>query len=178
MPPKIVTPNGVPVQSMPEYGVWKAVKTRCYNPKALQYKDYGGRGIGMYECWRRSFLAFLADMGPRPIATDKSKKRQWTIERIDNSKGYEPGNCCWATYQEQRRNTRSTRYITFNGKTQCMKAWAEELGLNYSLLRSRLNSYGWGVEQALTTPTTKERSRTSQGRFRDERSRNGEVGTT
>lgn len=47
--------------------------------------------------WHKSDV-FLADMGPRPVGK--------TLDRIDNAKGYEPGNCRWATPQEQRKNRR------------------------------------------------------------------------
>ena len=48
--------------------------------------------------WRGSFAAFLEDMGPRPEGL--------TLERRDNSRGYEPSNCCWATRAEQSLNKR------------------------------------------------------------------------
>lgn len=72
--------------------------SRCYNPKLRWYVYYGGRGITVCDEWRESFLAFYTYMGPRPIGH--------SIDRIDNNKGYEPGNCRWATSQSQIRNRR------------------------------------------------------------------------
>jgi hypothetical protein len=67
---------------------WYAMKQRCLNPKAINYPQYGGRGIKVCEQWR-SFENFLADMGERPDGC--------TLHRIEGgTSGYEPGNCEWA----------------------------------------------------------------------------------
>lgn len=81
------------------YRVWRSMKYRCSNPRAKDYPDYGGRGIKVCERWLNSFENFLADLGPRPTP-------QHSIERLDNDGNYEPGNCVWATKQEQNRNRR------------------------------------------------------------------------
>lgn len=82
----------------PEYNSWHSAVQRCTNPRARNYLFYGGRGITMCERWRKSFLAFYTDMGPRPDGT--------TIDRIDVNGNYEPGNCRWATKKVQRANQR------------------------------------------------------------------------
>lgn len=82
----------------PEYQVWRNMLRRCEDPTDPSYDDYGHRGITVCEQWH-DVAAFVADMGPRP--SDKH-----SIDRIDNDRGYEPGNCRWATWSEQMRNKR------------------------------------------------------------------------
>lgn len=82
----------------PTYYSWHKMKQRCYNPKQVGYKNYGGRGIVVCDRWRDSFSAFLEDMGERP----KGK----TLDRIDPDGNYEPSNCRWASYSEQTQNRR------------------------------------------------------------------------
>jgi hypothetical protein len=130
-----------------EYQVWCYIKSRCYNKKVKAFKYYGGRGITMCDRWRNSFAAFLEDMGQRP-----TPKHQ--IDRIDNEKGYEPGNCRWATKKEQMRNRSNSRLVTAKGKTQCVATWAEETGLSWDVIWMRLR-LGWSDERAVTVPKRK-----------------------
>lgn len=118
--------------------------TRTTNPNSERYADYGGRGIVMCPEWRKSFEAFVRDMGPT-YADDL------TIDRIDVDGNYEPGNCRWSTYAEQARNTRRTRYLTFCGHTKAVAEWNELLGLKAGVVLSRIDECGWSVERALTT---------------------------
>jgi len=116
---------------------------RCYNPNGTKYADYGGRGITVCDRWLK-FENFYADMGDRPEGME--------IDRFpDNDGNYEPGNCRWATRPEQMRNTRANRMITFQGRTQCLTDWANEIGVGCSTICTRL-ARGWSLERALTTP--------------------------
>lgn len=82
----------------PAYFSWQAMIGRCTNPNHIAYPWYGARGIKVCESWL-TFANFFADMGERPEGT--------TLDRKDNEKGYEPGNCRWATRQEQDANRRT-----------------------------------------------------------------------
>lgn len=84
------------MRDKPEYRIWRAMRTRCNNPKSNRYDIYGGKGIQVCERWNR-FINFYKDMGPRP--TDKH-----SIDRIDSDGNYEPDNCRWADGVTQSRN--------------------------------------------------------------------------
>ena len=87
---------------LPEYMIWQAMKDRCLNPRNKFYSYYGGRGIQVCQEWQNSFQVFLAHIGRRPA-------RGLQLDRIDNSRGYQPGNVRWATKAEQMANRRPYR---------------------------------------------------------------------
>jgi hypothetical protein len=125
----------------PTYRSWANMLART---KYDYFPDYCGRGVTVCQRWAESFESFLADMGERPSGT--------SIDRIDNAKGYEPGNCRWATEKTQKRNTTRNKQLTYNGETRALAEWAEVLGLNYSAVKQRINKLGWDVESAFKTP--------------------------
>jgi hypothetical protein len=128
----------------PMYSIWQGIKNRCYNPNVKSYPDYGARGITVCDRWLESFENFLADMGDRP--TDKH-----TLDRRDNDKEYSPENCVWETRRVQAQHTRRSRMLTYQGRTQSMAAWCDELGLKYRLIESRTER-GWPADEAFETP--------------------------
>jgi hypothetical protein len=131
------------------YKLWFAMKARCTDPNSTSYPYYGARGITVCAAWRDSFETFLRDVGPRP-------SRQYTLDRIDNDRGYEPGNVRWATRTTQMRNTRGNRRLTYHGETWTIIEWAERLRLSAQAIRSRL-FHGWTVERALSQPVQRRR---------------------
>lgn len=135
--------------SSPEYRAWQSIKKRCFNPRDKSYPYYGGRGITMDPVWRNDFLRFLDDVGVRPP--------RMTLDRINNDGNYQPGNCRWATRQQQALNTRRNRLFEFRGKKQSLKNWAAESGIKVSTLSSRIFRCGWAVDRALTSPIRKTR---------------------
>jgi hypothetical protein len=124
----------------PEYKSWADMIQRCTNPRQCVYNYYGARGITVCERWK-DFSNFFADMGKRP----KSK----SLERVDNNKGYEPGNCCWATHKEQMQNTRRTRYVVVAGKPLSARVAAKALGISVHRIYWRVWKYGCTHQEAV-----------------------------
>jgi len=126
------------------YKIWGGMIQRCYNSRNQRFADYGGRGIDVIPAWH-SFEAFLADMGEAPDGL--------TIDRKDNSKGYSPDNCRWATVSQQNRNKDCNTVLEFRGEKLCLSDWCDRTGIDVSTMSARLSRLGWSVEKALTTPT-------------------------
>lgn len=114
------------------------MKSRCSNPNVKQYPYYGGRRITVCERWLK-FENFINDMGFRP--SDKH-----SIDRIDNSAGYSPENCRWATRLQQSINRSNA--IMVDGV--CLKEYCNEHGLSYKMVHLRITRYGWSLSDALT----------------------------
>lgn len=125
-----------------EYQIWADMKRRCFNPNHPRYDLYGGRGITVCKEWKESFEAWHDYIGPRPT-------RKHSQDRIDNDGNYEPGNVRWATERQQQRNKRTSRLITFKGKTKTLAEWSIQIGCPVSSLHWRLSN-GWSVERSLT----------------------------
>ena len=128
----------------PTYRCWSAMKRRCNNPSTVSYPIYGAAGIQVCERWN-DFSAFLADMGERPTEAH-------SLDRIDNAKGYQPGNVRWATQREQQRNRTNIRGVVrsdglaFGSATEA----AESTGANPRCIhhcctggQRRHRGYGW-----------------------------------
>jgi hypothetical protein len=130
----------------PTWNTWKSMVERCSDPKR---KHYHARGISVHPRWT-VFENFLADMGERPEGM--------TLDRIDSTGNYEPGNCRWATWITQENNRSINRLLTFDGRTMTTADWARESGISRHALFQRLKA-GWSVERALTEPMKPDRRR-------------------
>lgn len=124
------------------YRIWTTMKSRCGRSNAGSFEFYGGRGIRVCARWMR-FENFLSDMGECPPGHQ--------LDRIDNNRHYEPGNCRWATPKQNARNRRNTRWLTVAGVTKSLHEWAELYRLNVNTLAKRLG-LGWDPLRALTEP--------------------------
>lgn len=142
-----IMPKGSP--EMRTWQSWAHIQQRCGNVRCKDYPRYGGRGITVCPEWSE-YVQFLADMGLAPEGK--------SIDRIDNSLGYLPGNCRWATKQEQARNRRSSRLLTINGETKTLAEWADLSGIASSTIRMRITYNGGVVDEStvLLPPKPKE----------------------
>lgn len=127
----------------PLYEVWRNMIQRCNNPNSTVYDRYGARGISVTPRWLK-FENFYKDMGDCPEG--------FTLERINNNGNYCPENCKWVSRKEQARNRETSVDITYDGRTQCVSAWEEELGFKHGTLWMRLYKYNWPVDKAMTEP--------------------------
>lgn len=124
-----------------EYNAWLDMKKRC-GQHARSAKDYWQRGIGICERWS-DFQQFLADMGECPPGL--------SLDRIENERGYEPGNCRWATRVQQNNNSRRNHRIDWGGRTMTMAQWASELCVPVAAFRQRVWR-NWPLERVMTQP--------------------------
>lgn len=115
----------------PEYATWKSMRERCTVSIAENYPRYGGRGIIVCDEWMNSFEAFYRDMGPRPSS-------EHSIDRRENDGNYEPGNCRWATLEEQNNNRRSNKKFLIDGKLLTLTQIARKYQISVYTLRSRI----------------------------------------
>lgn len=135
--------------AQPEYRNWRKMLERCRDAKNL---NYGGRGISVCERWKASYAAFFEDMGAKPTPGH-------TIDRYPNNDGnYEPGNCRWATHEQQSRNMRRTIYVEVDGQRMSLPEYVEKMGLDYPIMHGRLK-LGWTLEEALSIPVAKWKNR-------------------
>ena len=130
----------------PLFHAWGGVLQRCYTKSAINYQNYGGRGIAVCDEWRYDFLSFYN------WSLDNGWRKGLTLDRINPNGDYSPDNCRWVTQAVQNHNKRnSLPPVTLFGKTMYLQDWATEYGMNYSTVLSRINR-GWSVEKALLTP--------------------------
>ena len=136
----------------PYYKTWSQMKKRCYCPTDIHYPRYGARGIRVADVWKKDFWVFYDYVSQLPHFGETG----YTLDRIDNNGNYEPGNVRWASSKQQARNRSNNILIEAFGKTQTCAEWAEETGINYYTLHSRIFFKKWDVEKGLTTKVIKD----------------------
>jgi hypothetical protein len=137
------------------YNTWKCIRQRTTNPNSPDYPGYGAKGVRMLPAWEKDAELFIRyverNLGPKPTASH-------TIDRIDNLKGYIPGNIRWATPKQQSRNCRGSTWITLGGERRTLAEWSERSGLGHSVIQKRLKM-GWDHFRVLSTKVNREFSR-------------------
>jgi hypothetical protein len=106
------------------FNIWSGIIERTTNKSHTAYRRYGGRGIALHESWR-DFPTFKIAVGERPSTLH-------SIERIDNNKGYVPGNVRWATMAEQAKNRSTNRLVIVGGQPMILVDAAKALGISKS----------------------------------------------
>ena len=114
----------------PEYTAWANMMRRYYATSCDMFERYGGRGISVCDEWH-NVETFIADMGKKPSA-------RHSLDRIDNDGNYEKTNCRWSLPSQQSANRSTTKLFSFNGKTQCIKHWANEWNVSRHVAKKRL----------------------------------------
>ena len=127
------------------YKIYNGMKVRCYNKNAINYKDYGGRGITVCQEWLNDFINFYNWAMANGYTDDLS------IDRIDNNGNYEPSNCRWANSIEQANNKRNNKVIEYNGIRKTISQWERETGIDHRKISARLNHLKWNAERILIT---------------------------
>jgi hypothetical protein len=124
---------------------WTAFRNQITNPNNYQYKYYGGRGLDIDPRWN-DFWTFAdeveAEIGPIPFPGAQ-------LDRIDNDRGYWPGNIQWSTIQENHNNRQSNMMVMYGDEIHSVADWARITGINASTLWSRIHDLGYPIEQAL-----------------------------
>lgn len=133
------------------YQAYWGMHARCYKTKSKSYSNYGARGITVCERWFNKYL-FIEDMKP-------TWRPGLSLDRIDNSAGYSPENCRWASTKTQSRNKRRTILITIGDKQLCAKDWAQVNGIKYTTVLGRIRD-GWDKVKAVTQKAAMRRAPT------------------
>jgi hypothetical protein len=130
--------------------VWWHIIDRCENPDNSSYHNYGARGISVSPRWKSGdgrltgFECFLADMGDRP-------EGNYTVERVDGTRGYEPGNCIWLPKGDQSKNRRGVRLVRIGDDVRTIPDWCKETGIPYFTAMRRIGR-GWPPDKAVNHP--------------------------
>lgn len=127
-----------------EYRIWASMVSRCTNSNDCNYPRYGARGIRVCKEWvgAGGFERFFDHIGPRPF-------ERFTIDRIDGSRGYEPGNLRWASYKTQARNKRNSVFIELNGERMNLVDASSRVGLRRHTIPSyRQTRPGYSHQEA------------------------------
>lgn len=118
------------------YKVWIEMKNRCNNPNNNRYKNYGSKGIKVCKEWCDDYMSFYKWAIDNGYKENKYKK--YTVDRICNSKGYNPQNCRLLSIQEQQNNRTNNCFITYKGETHTVSQWSRKYKINVQTIFSRI----------------------------------------
>lgn len=141
------------------YNIWCGMNKRCYNPNEPNYVNYGAKGIGVCEEWRKSkkrgnpgfvnFYKWSIENGYCEQPKNTKRNDILSIDRIDINKDYSPDNCRWIPFRGQSRNKRSTVRVTdYDGQELIMVDLAKKYNVSESLLSYRHRT-GWSNDEII-----------------------------
>ena len=114
------------------YPTYRQQIDRCENINNINYSCYGGRGIVFSEEFKdiNKWIKYVEGL-------ENYRKKDYTLDRIDNDKGYEKGNLRWASKEIQVQNTRKLRSSNtsgYRGVSWCKHAnkWLAQICVNYN----------------------------------------------
>lgn len=131
----------------PLYNVYKNMIERCYNPKSISYKNYGGKGVKVCKGWINNFDSFFE------WAIENGWKDNLQIDKDLKGDGflYSPEKCCFVTKSENANKRKTSRFIEYNGVKNTLSNWSKIMNIGRSTISSRIEM-GWNVHDALTRP--------------------------
>lgn len=141
------------------YSIWSGMVRRCFNKNAVNYPDYGGRGITVCDEWlgengAENFAKWAYDNG----YNENAKRSECTLDRKNVNGNYEPTNCRWINMKEQERNRTNNVIIEINGMKKTLIEWCEIYNMNYKLVYGRIFKNKWEPKIALTKKKRKRRN--------------------
>lgn len=125
--------------------VWRSMKQRILNQNDSVYKDYGGRGIKVYDKWLE-FIPF------RDWALSNGYSEGLQINRINNNGNYEPNNCNWITNEKNSQNKRNivmTIYLAneirfkYNSGYYTQRQLSKEYMVSTATICNIINNKSW-----------------------------------
>lgn len=129
------------VSNHPLRGTWSSMIARCHSPNNSDYRYYGAVGISVCLRWRRSFQAFVADVGKKP-------SRRHSLDRYPDKYGnYKPGNVRWATPKQQGNNKRERGSFGKSDKPSLMTSF--RLGVDRKLLSKYAKADGTSMTDVI-----------------------------
>lgn len=135
------------------YGIWTAIKRRCYNKKAKDYPRYGGKGVRMCEEWKDDYKAFyiwaMANGWAKGMQVDKDQKAK---ELKMPALLYSPETCTVVSCKENQNSRSDNIVVEYKGETKTLSQIAEKYGVKYHMLWSRYITLKWDLDRAINTP--------------------------
>lgn len=127
------------------YGVWKAMKRRCYSKNDKDYKNYGGRGIKVCDEWLHDFQSFY------DWCNENDYNDNLEIDRENNDGNYEPSNCRFVTRQINNINQRIRKdnIVGYRGVGKDKRSVKWFFYINYNLVQYREYGFKEAIDAAI-----------------------------